>query len=122
MCHDGPVSSDRTDGSGAPRGPLRAFGLVLLVLATLALPSCEAGIDVFYECGPEGACADGLQCYRSEDVTGYCTGTCYGSIECPQNAVCYEGKCILVCEDGGEPCPGGTTCNLVEPPRGICQP
>ena len=91
--------------------------------AALALPACEASPgEMFQDCAADGSCEGSLSCYTKEGILGYCTATCYGSIECPPEAVCHEGKCILICEDGGDTCPGGTICNLVEPPRGICQP
>ena len=37
-------------------------------------------------------------------------------------AVCYDGECILICEDSGDSYLGGTSCNLVEPPWDICRP
>lgn len=96
---------------------------LLLVGGTAA---CESQIDIFYECGEDGSCRDGLTCYGSDEVVGYCTAHCYQSLECPGEAVCYEGACMPLCQEGGEDgeeaCPGGTVCNVVDPPMGVCQP
>lgn len=88
---------------------MRAAGLTLLVLSILCA-GCTKGVGEL--CEKDRECEFACEFPPTPAVSAarrICTQKCDSDPDCPSEAICYGGSCVLSCEDGGA-CPEGSVC------------